>query len=222
MRIDVATAIVASLALHGAFILLPGKTPPQPLMPPPSRPPEAPRMVVPVPEEDIPLVASEKIESPKEPILIGPPRSDEVLVQLNDPTQFIQAPQPPQPDNLKIDGEQSIIPIDDGTPIRARPKEVLSIGDLDQPPVARVQIKPVYPHERRREGVGGTAIVSFIVDTEGNVVYAQAVSATLPEFGAAAVQAVGKWKFKPGIKNAKPANTRMQIPIVFNIDDSAQ
>ena len=33
-----------------------------------------------------------------------------------------------------------------------------------------------------------------------------------------AVRAVSKWKFKPGRRGGKAVNTRMSVPIVFNLD----
>jgi protein TonB len=89
------------------------------------------------------------------------------------------------------------------------------LSQLDQIPVARYQAKPVYPFELSRAGVTGEATVGFIVDSAGNVRNAYTVKSTHVEFGAAAVEAVNKWKFKPGQKGGVPVNTRMQAPIVF-------
>jgi TonB family protein len=43
--------------------------------------------------------------------------------------------------------------------------------------------------------------------------------ATHPEFGAAAVEAVERWKFKPGMKGGRAVPTHMQVPIVFTRDE---
>ena len=91
------------------------------------------------------------------------------------------------------------------------------LSQLDQIPVVRYQARPAYPFELSRAGVTGEATVSFIVDFEGNVCNAYTVKATHAEFGAAAVEAVAKWKFKPGQKGGIAVNTRMQVPIVFNL-----
>lgn len=61
--------------------------------------------------------------------------------------------------------------------------------------------------------------VGFIVNSNGDVVEATALKSSQREFEAAAVQAVSKWKFKPGRKGGKAVNTRMQVPIVFSITD---
>jgi len=35
--------------------------------------------------------------------------------------------------------------------------------------------------------------------------------------GEAAVEAVSKWRFEAGVKNGRPVNTRMEMPIVFTL-----
>ena len=62
-------------------------------------------------------------------------------------------------------------------------------------------------------------IVEFIVDSKGDARNAFAVRSTKREFEQSAVQAVNKWKFRPGRKGGRAVNTRMQIPIVFKLND---
>jgi protein TonB len=68
----------------------------------------------------------------------------------------------------------------------------------------------------RRNGIPGEVNVGFIVDVNGDVRDAYVINSTHREFEVPAVQAVSKWKFRPGRKNAHPVNTRMSVPIVFN------
>ena len=84
-------------------------------------------------------------------------------------------------------------------------------------PVQIVRNNPQYPFELRQQGITGSAVVEFIVSTTGDVVEAHAVSATHPAFGAAAVAAVYRWKFKPAVRNGRPVNVRMQIPVGFDL-----
>ena len=53
----------------------------------------------------------------------------------------------------------------------------------------------------------------------GDVREAYAIRSTQREFEAAAVQAVSKWKFRPGKKGGRNVNTKMQVPIVFSITE---
>jgi RNA polymerase sigma factor (sigma-70 family) len=96
--------------------------------------------------------------------------------------------------------------------------QVYDISKLDQKPVARFQARPQYPFEMRRAGVSGEVVVDFVVDTNGDVQNAQAIRSSQREFEAAAVQAVSKWKFKPGRIGERDVNTHMQVPIVFSLD----
>ena len=93
------------------------------------------------------------------------------------------------------------------------------IDQLDQIPVARIQQKPIYPYEMQREGMNGEVNVGFIVDVNGDVRDAYVINSTRREFDNAAVQAVSKWKFRPGRKGGRPVNTRMSVPVVFNIQE---
>ncbi len=61
--------------------------------------------------------------------------------------------------------------------------------------------------------------MSFIVDADGNVQDARAISSTQPGFETSAVQAVAKWKFTPGQVKGLAVNTRMQVPIAFTVSN---
>ena len=73
--------------------------------------------------------------------------------------------------------------------------------------------------EMRRAGIAGEVLVEFLVDTEGDVQNAFSAKSSQKEFESAAVQAVSKWKFRPGRKNGQNVVTRMQVPIVFTLNE---
>lgn len=85
------------------------------------------------------------------------------------------------------------------------------------PPKVIKQFKPVYPLAMRISRMRAEVVVGFIVDIEGRVVHAGVVRSSNPLFDEAAIEAVRKWRFQPGIKNGRPVNTRMQVPIMFSI-----
>lgn len=132
---------------------------------------------------------------------------------------FVQQVQPPPPEGLKPNPGALTIPANRGAVGATKLTNVFNLADLDQQPVPRQQVKPVYPFEMRRAGVTGEVVVGFIVNVNGDVQDAYAVRSTQREFEAAAIQAVLKWKFRPGKKQGKAVNTRMQVPIVFSITE---
>jgi RNA polymerase sigma factor (sigma-70 family) len=92
-----------------------------------------------------------------------------------------------------------------------------NLAQADHMPAVRYQARPVYPPALSIAGVTGEATISFVVDREGNVRDVSAVKSTHAEFGTAAVEAVQKWKFQPGQRGGILVNTRMTVPVVFDL-----
>lgn len=135
-------------------------------------------------------------------------------------TAFTTPLQPPPPPGIEASKGAVTIPVTKpGAGFGKGIKDLFDIANLDQIPQARVQVQPNYPFEMRRAGISGEVIVMFIVGNTGDVIDAYAAKSTQREFEAPAVQAVMKWKFRPGRKGGKAVNTRMQVPIVFNLSD---
>jgi protein TonB len=99
--------------------------------------------------------------------------------------------------------------------------EIIPIGDLDKVPVATSRVAPRYPSELKRAGVVGTALLRFVVDSRGEVTDIEVVSATHPEFGVAAAEAMRRWAFRAGMKDGNRVNTRMEMPMGFTLDRGA-
>lgn len=162
----------------------------------------------------------EKVETTDEPVKpmdFAPPMQTDVPQVVTD-TSFVQKIQPPPPENVKP--ATGIVAIPENRDMsQFRGMKVFDLSSLDQRPIARFQPPPQYPFEMRRAGVTGEVVVDFIVDANGDVQNAYAVKSSQREFEQPAVQAVSKWKFKPGRKGGRNVNTHMQVPIVFNLND---
>jgi protein TonB len=70
----------------------------------------------------------------------------------------------------------------------------------------------------RRLSNRGEVVVEFIVDYCGNAISVQVVRSSDVAFETAAVQAVAKWKFKPGRKDGRDVNTLVQQVIAFSME----
>ena len=92
---------------------------------------------------------------------------------------------------------------------------IFEISDLDQAPVAIVQIAPVYPPKLKRNRVQGTVQVVFIVDENGNVKRPSIEKSSNREFNENALKAVRQWKFEPGGKDGKKVKTRVRVSLSF-------
>jgi protein TonB len=165
------------------------------------------------PEEPEVVETTEEIIKPD---FIPPMQQD--VPQIVTDTSFVQQIQPPPPDNIKPTAGIITIPGDRDSS-RFKGIEVFDLSKLDQQPVARFQARPQYPFEMRRAGIAGEVVVDFIVDSNGDVQNAFSIRSSQREFETAAIQAVSKWKFKPGRKGGRNVNTHMQVPIVFTLNE---
>jgi len=218
MSRDIIIGIIASVLLHGGFLLGFNHKP-------------APKAAVIEAKEEIiqmemPPIEPEKEEevqelTDEEPVQnqLAPPSLVDMpsVVPVNAFTQPLQPPPPPGIEAVK--GSVTIPVTKPGATLGKGMKDLFDVANLDQPPVLRVPVNPNYPFEMRRAGISGQVTVEFIVDSNGNVVAVQVVNSSQREFELPAVQAVQKWKFKPGRKGGRAVNTRVQQVITFNLNN---
>jgi protein TonB len=179
------------------------------------------------------------VTAPPQKQFVLPPEPVDVIVT-SDPirTQPVVAPVPQIPDTPQPIRPDSISqPIEPPAPdghimntmtiptnwgANGRAPVVFDPSTLDQQPSPRFQAKPVYPISMKREGLSGSVLVDFIVDSEGNVRNATAVSPTNADFAASAVAAVTRWKFRPGKRAGHAVFTHLQVPIEFTLGSSGR
>lgn len=219
MTRDLFVGVVCSAVFHGGFFLADRWFAPSPR---PAAVADAVQTVEfimpPVPEEELlqpDAAADGPAEKPEVSLPVAPERIEVVDIA-------VAIPQPAQiliPDR-KIDARMTTIPVTNGGDRRKGRiggSAVFELSSLDEEPVAKFQAKPVYPFEMHRSGTPGDVLVAFVVDASGVVREAYAVRSNQREFEASAVQAVMKWRFRPGKKDGRAVSTRMQVPIVFSI-----
>jgi protein TonB len=217
MRRDLAIGILVSIVFHvGIAWLGDGKTKPKPK--PKDDTPTVQLMEMPKVEPDEPEVVEDN-QQQQAPADLAPPMQTDAP-QVVTPDSFVQQVQPPPPEGLHL--SNAAIKIPEGRPGGlGKGMNVFDISQLDQAPVAKYQARPQYPFEMRRAGISGQVVVDFIVDVNGEVRNAFSAQSSQREFEAAAVQAVSKWKFRPGRKNGHSVNTHMQVPIVFTLNEDS-
>ncbi len=216
MRRDLIIGILVSLALHGGIAWFGEIKPAAPKPKPKEEVPTIELMKMPdvIPDDPEPVDTN---EPPPKPVDFAPPTQTDVPQIITD-TSFVQKLQPPPPEGLAINKGAITIPQGQVGGLGSL-GDIFDISKLDKKPEPKYQGKPVYPFEMRRAGIAGDVLVDFIVNAAGDVVNAYAAKSSQREFEASAVQAVSKWKFRPGQKGGKAVNTHMQVPIVFTLND---
>jgi periplasmic protein TonB len=220
MRRDIVIGILLSAIIHGGFIFghlfINFKSAPRKAA---EEEPKIQLMAMPKLEPDEPEKV-EPTEQEQKPVDLAPPMQADVPQLVTD-TSFVQKIQPPPPEGITPTVGVMAIP-ESRDMSRFKGMEVFDVSKLDQTPQARYQARPQYPFEMRRANIPGEVLVDFIVDLNGDVQSASAIKSTQREFEAAAVQAVTKWKFKPGRKAGRNVNTHMQVPIAFQLNHEAE
>jgi protein TonB len=214
-------AVLVSLLLH-AGVAFSGYLFPKKAEPPASAP-EIPTIALdlpPPPEPEEPeIVENISADAPSEISDIAPPMQNDLPSAVID-SPFVQQIQAPPPPGLNRPTGAIVIPTGPPrTAISSSLKNIFNLADLDEPPRPVARISPVYPFEMRRSGIKGEVLVEFIVDTQGNVRDAFAVRSSNPGFEQAAIDAVIKWRFKPGRKGGAPQNTRVRQPLSFSLNN---
>lgn len=78
---------------------------------------------------------------------------------------------------------------------------------------------PVYPVDVLKKGVTGTVVMLVDVAADGSVSGARVErSSGEQQLDAAALDAVGKWKFTPAMKDGKPVAGQVRVPVEFKQD----
>lgn len=206
-------------ALHGAVLFGVSKSP---------RP-----ILVKVPVEDrhlFPVNLPRPVEDKPEPVDVvagGPPPRPDVPVPVSQPERpavavvgdFTIAP-PPISANVGVDLTRvPLVPALPGGDGRNLFSDVIGHALLDNTPRTRFQTAPAYPYSAKKEGLGGTVMVEFVVNEQGEVVAPRVVSSTHAVFDEASLRAVAKWRFEPGRRGGRVVPFRMTVPVVFTLQD---
>lgn len=219
MNKDLIIGIVVSITVHAIPVLLSltgTKGPPPKLVE--AKEPII-QMELPPLEEEKEDKVEELEEAPQETVMAPPSLADMPTVVPVD--AFTQPIAPPPPPGLTPSKGAITIPVTKpGANFGRGISNLFNVGDLDTPPQARVRQAPSYPYDMRRAGINGTVVVEFIINTEGDVIQTQIIRSSHREFEQPAMQAVAKWKFKPGRKGGRVVNVRASQLLEFNATDS--
>ena len=94
---------------------------------------------------------------------------------------------------------------------------VFRIGGGVSAPQPIFKVEPEYSEEARAAGFQGTVLMSLVVDAEGAPTQIRVVRSLGMGLDEKAVEAVGKWKFRPGMKDGKPVAVFVNVEVNFRL-----
>ena len=221
MNRNVLVAAFLSLLLHAGVALGGRFFREKPVAPAAAEPPTITLDLPPPPEPEEPEVFENTLaEAPASGADLAPPMlNDTPSAQIDSP--FVQPFQAPPPaDLVRSAGSSFRLPTAPPRPGSGGTGlgKVFNLGDLDEKLEPRVRPAPVYPFEMRRAGLTGEVTLEFVVDPQGNVRDPVIVHSTHPGFEQPALDAVRRWKFKPGKKAGVAVSTRARQTMPFGLD----
>jgi protein TonB len=95
--------------------------------------------------------------------------------------------------------------------------ETFDVSELEKRPEAVSQVPPAYPAELRKAKVEGTVTLVFVLSEEGRVQEPRVENSSRPEFERPALEAIRKWRFRPGMKDGQAVRTYIRIPMRFRV-----
>lgn len=97
----------------------------------------------------------------------------------------------------------------------ALPLQSYKWAELPHPPLRLGSVTPEYPAALLGEFPSGSAVVSFVIDVDGQVRVPAVVAADRVEFGEAALMAVKQWKFEAPRLDGRPVNVQVERKFNF-------
>lgn len=94
----------------------------------------------------------------------------------------------------------------------------LSVTDCNDKPQLIEKFEPEYPRMVTQAGIEGYVILSFTVDTIGNVTNIEIVTSGIAVLDEAAKNAVSQYKYTPACSMGHPVESRVTTVIEFRLD----
>ena len=136
----------------------------------------------------------------------------------------IQAPMPDLALDFPVALEKDMLPSEIGAAMSTKEaaleggKEVYESDEVECLPEATNRLQPLFPYRAKLRNVNGAVVVAFTVLENGTTADASVISAQPPGyFEEATLQAILKWRFKPGLNQGKPIKTRMKTTVEFKL-----
>jgi periplasmic protein TonB len=91
--------------------------------------------------------------------------------------------------------------------------------ELSRLPLYKTRVTPEYPEPMKAAGRQGEVLLAVTIDENGKVVALKVKRSNNALFAKAALAALKKCEFTPGLQNGAPVTTTIDIPIKFMLDD---
>ena len=85
------------------------------------------------------------------------------------------------------------------------------------PPTVLRRFEPVYPIGAKKAGYEGVVVLSAIVRKNGTIEIVKVIRSLGLGLDEAAIRAIKKWKFRPGMKDGNPVDVALNVEVNFSL-----
>ena len=96
-------------------------------------------------------------------------------------------------------------------------QKIVRVGSHIKAPRQTYSVNPAYPPLAREAHIAGTVVVDAVIDEQGNVISARALSGH-PLLVDAALKAVLQWKYEPTTLNGQPVSVELRVEVRFDLN----
>lgn len=93
---------------------------------------------------------------------------------------------------------------------------VFAATEVEDAPETIKVTQPAYPESLQGSGKSGMVAVSVVLDQMGDIEDIQVLKSSSPEFAAAALDCVRRWRFLPAHHQGRNVKVRLTIPVRFD------
>src|SRR5437588_1610729 len=94
---------------------------------------------------------------------------------------------------------------------------IYRVGGGVTAPAVLYKVDPEYSEEARKAKYSGTVVLQLVVDASGKARDIKVVRSLGLGLDEKAIEAVNKWKFRPGVKNGQPVAVQATIEVNFRL-----
>lgn len=164
-----------------------------------------------------------ELPPPIEDTFIPPPPSPEAAPEAPPELQLAEAPQ-----QIPLSADLDIVVGSGGalsgfgevrslSATETLQQETFDVGELEKRPEPVSQMPPSYPPDLRKARIEGVVTLLFLLTEDGRVESPKVETSTRPEFEKPALEAVAKWRFRPGEKDGARVRSYIRYPIRFRL-----
>jgi protein TonB len=103
------------------------------------------------------------------------------------------------------------------TAAQAIQDETFDVSELEKKPEPISQVAPAYPAELRKAKIEGSVTLVFVLNEDGHVEEPRIENSSRPEFEKPALDAIRKWRFRPGMKDGKAVRSYIRQALRFHV-----